>query len=154
KTHAPAILRVYVRDNAALAREQALSKLLTPDVPVPQFLYAGERDGYPFALVECADGITLRDVLLAKEEDPLCAVHDADPYLPKLQRHAFPRAGTFDEKLGVIPGDPPDYLAYAAKSLADPFTIAQFGPAKAGRLMRLLEQNRRYLPDETKPCLV
>src|SRR5262249_40879712 len=53
----PVILRLYIRDGKAAAREAALSKLVMPDIPAPDFLFAGEHDGRSFALVECLEGV-------------------------------------------------------------------------------------------------
>ena len=150
----PLILRLYIRDAHAAAREQALSKLVAPDVPAPEFLYTGEYDGRSFALVECIDGITLRDLLLNRDEDPLCAVHDAGRICAWLQKHRFPHPGALGENLTVVAETPPDFIKFAEECLAHPFTQQQFGAAKARRLLRVMEENRALLPDNTQSFLV
>ena len=151
----PLILRLYFRDAQAAARERALSKLVAPAVPAPAFLYVGEYDGRHFALAECIEGVTLRDVLLDKGEDPLCAVHDAGRICAALQRHRFATPGSFDASLNVKPDkEPPDFVAFAEECLAHPFVQKQFGAAKTRRLQRLMEENRALLPDNKQSFLV
>lgn len=152
---APVILRIYLRDKAAASRESALSALVTPNIPAPRFLYTGDFGDYRFALAECLEGVTLRDVLLDRVEDPLCAVHDAGRICAMLQRRRFPHPGSFDEHLTVKPqGSPPDYMAFAEECLSHPFTLQQFGAAKVDRLRRLLESRRDFFPDDTQAFLV
>jgi Ser/Thr protein kinase RdoA (MazF antagonist) len=151
----PVILRIYIRDPSAAARESALSKLVAPDVPVPQFLYIGECEGYSFALVEFLEGMTLRDLLLDKSEDPLCAVHDAGRICAAFQKHRFASPGSFEGDLRVKSDkEPPDFVKFAEECLAHPFTQQQFGAAKSRRLLRLLEESRASLPDNKQSFLV
>ena len=150
----PLILRIYIRDAGAAQREQALSKLVAPAVPAPEFLYVGAHGGYSYALVECLEGMTLRDLLLNRDEDPLCAVHDAGRICAELQKHRFPNPGALDEKLHALPEDPPDFVNFAAECLAHPFVQKQFGPAKCRRLLALMEDNRALLPDNSQSFLV
>jgi aminoglycoside phosphotransferase (APT) family kinase protein len=152
---APMILRIYVRDPKAAAREQALSKRLAGDAPMPAFLHVGEYDGRSFALVERLEGITLRDLLLDKGEDPLCAVHDAGRICARFQKHRFAHPGAFDASLGVTPDkEPPDFVKFAEECLAHPFTQQQLGAARARQLLRLMEANRASLPDSKQSFLV
>jgi hypothetical protein len=151
----PVILRIYVRDHAAAAREAAISRLVAPDIPAPEFLYVGAYGGYRFALADCIEGVTLRDLLLDKGEDPLCAVHDAGRYCALLQKHRFAHPGPLDENAKVqAPGPPPDFVAFTDECLAHPFIRSCFGAAKSDRIAQLVEKNRALLPDAKQAFLV
>jgi aminoglycoside phosphotransferase (APT) family kinase protein len=151
----PLILRIYVRERLAALREQALSRLVVPDVPAPEFLYVGVCGDHTFALVECMEGTTLREVLLDKGEDALCAVHDAGRYRALLQRHRFPHPGSLNENAEVKTQEPPpDFIAFADEHLARPFTQSALGAATASNLARLMRENRALLPDYSQSFLV
>ncbi len=61
----PLILRVYLRDQHAVHREQKLAALLKSSILVPQIYHIGQFELYHFAIAEWMPGITLRELLLS-----------------------------------------------------------------------------------------
>src|SRR5579871_2049986 len=61
----PVVLRLYTRDPAACARETAIARLVSEQVPVPTVLYAEETGDAPFAVTSWIEGVKL-DALLTQ----------------------------------------------------------------------------------------
>lgn len=98
----PFILRIYIRDKSSAYREQKISSLLKPTLPIPLTYYVGEYKEYCFAVTEFIEGITLRDLLLGSLEYDLTEImYEVGTILAKITQYKFDQAGFFDRNLNV-----------------------------------------------------
>ncbi|HLZ63662.1 MAG TPA: phosphotransferase [Ktedonosporobacter sp.] len=123
------VLRIYLRDQEACARDRAIFELVQDQVPVPELLYThiaevrSETNNtytdsvqyetvYPtktsgnthftYAVMKWVDGVLLSDVLAGKDDTAIaeCA-YDAGVKLANIGKHTFPQAGFFGPDLTV-----------------------------------------------------
>src|SRR6266851_1889145 len=89
------VLRFYVREPTACAREVALLRLVRTNVPVAEVLHA-EPDGLqgfpPFAILECVDGILFRTLRCTKDQPAIAqAAFAIGKTLTSIASYKFPR---------------------------------------------------------------
>jgi aminoglycoside phosphotransferase (APT) family kinase protein len=152
----PLILRVYLRDSAAASRERNLAERLQGMVPVPRVLNTGVYGERSFAVVECAEGVTLRDLLLGRAgiADTAPVLREVGRLLGGLRRVTFDSPGFFDAELRVRPDLAPDFVALAQDYAAHPSVVAALGESVLQRLARLFAEHRADLPGAEQPSLV
>ncbi len=110
----PLLLRIYVRDPGACAREQAILALVHGRVPVPRVFHAAPDSGpgsRPYAVMEWVEGVPLAD--LVKSGDPQevrQAAASAGRALAAIGTFRFPSGGflspdlTVEVPLSLTPG--------------------------------------------------
>jgi len=104
---APLVLRIYIREKNALAREKAIHQLLKNYLPVPLFFYTDASCtliNHPYALMEWKEGELMRNVILKGDERDIseCAF-SAGKCLSVLKNIEFHQNGFFDENLQIRP---------------------------------------------------
>ena len=102
------VLRFFDRDASACAKESAVLRLVSGDVPVPRVLHVEPNgaEGFPaFLVLEFIDGISLREL---KQRGDLRSIgqaaYDAGRALAGLARHRFDRSGLLTPALTIEPG--------------------------------------------------
>jgi len=110
------VLRFYLREPTACAREVALLRLVSSDVPVAEVLHA-EPDGIqgfpPFAILEYVDGILFRTLRRTKDQGAIAQAATAiGKTLTTIASYQFPRQGLLGTGLEVSPWliDGPDTI--------------------------------------------
>jgi GrpB-like predicted nucleotidyltransferase (UPF0157 family)/N-acetylglutamate synthase-like GNAT family acetyltransferase len=113
------VLRIYIRDQDAVYREQKLSQLLNKQIPIPTIFYVGDYQNYRFAIVEFIPGITLRELLLSAQSYNMHEImYEVGIIAAKIASYKFPKAGFFDKDLNIIKIlNPNDYLEFIGESL-------------------------------------
>jgi aminoglycoside phosphotransferase (APT) family kinase protein len=101
------VLRIYIREKTAIAREKALHQLLKNFLPVPLFFYADTSCSlidHPYALMEWKEGELMRSIILKGDEKDIseCAF-SAGKCLSVLKNIKFNQNGFFDENLKIRP---------------------------------------------------
>jgi aminoglycoside phosphotransferase (APT) family kinase protein len=90
------VLRFYVREAAAAAREIAVLLRLGPEVPVPRVLFAEQHpeDGHPpFAVLSFVEGVSLLSLRRSGDAAGLAeACHDVGRVLARIGRYSGPVA--------------------------------------------------------------
>lgn len=154
--HAPLIMRVYLRDPDAAWREQSIAKLLAPDVPVPQILYIGEYENYTYAIAEFMPGITLRDLLLSKQQYSLSKImYKVGVVLSTLSKHKFSEAGFFDKNLHIAKKSPNDgFLEFINGCLKKDVILGQLDPAMVAKIKLCIDKYADLFPTNQERCLV
>jgi len=110
------VLRFYVREPNACAREVALLRLVRRDVPVAEVLHAepnGLQGFPPFAILEYVDGILFRTLRRTKDQPAIAQAAVAiGKTLTTLSSYKFPRQGFLEANLEVGPWliDGPDTI--------------------------------------------
>lgn len=152
----PLILRVYLRDKDAAAREQKLATLLKETAPVPLTHYIGELEGYHFAITEFMPGISLRDLLLGDAPHDLSAImHEVGSILSRITAHEFSEAGFFDKELKIIPHSPSDdCLIFAKDCLKHETVLSVLTPDVITKISQVLAHYGYLFPDENEKHLV
>lgn len=153
----PHILRVYLRDEDAVYREQKLGALLKQTIPVPLTYFIGEVDGYHFAITEFLPGILLRDLLLSDTPHDISAImYDVGEVLSKIAIHEFPQAGFFDKDLNVIPHTSLEaYLIdFANDCLRHKTVISVLSPDIIDDIKKIFDKYGHLFPDESEKHLV
>lgn len=129
------VLRLYDREPAACAKEQAVLDLVRSDAPVPDVLYANHEaseDLPPFLVLEYVDGVSLRTLRGMNEiEGVAAASFEAGECLARFSRHRFPRIGPLDAKLSLVEGGWLGDMPVTNTTLAEHFMRA---PAFGGRV--------------------
>jgi aminoglycoside phosphotransferase (APT) family kinase protein len=100
------VLRLYQRDPAQARKEAAIAALVAPTVPVPLYLYLGERasNGQTYAVVEWVEGETLAVMAKRAGDDELAAMgHAIGAVLAAIHAHTFEQPGLLDGDLKVTP---------------------------------------------------
>ena len=110
------VLRFYVREPTACAREVALLRLVSSDVPVAEVLHAepnGIQGFPPFAILEYVDGILFRTLRRTKDQAAIAQAATAiGKTLTTIASYKFPRQGLLGTGLEVSPWliDGPDTI--------------------------------------------
>ena len=149
----PVVLRIYVRDHSALARETQLHRLLNGKLPIPALLYADDSKlhiPHPYAVMEWIEGRLMRDIILSKNEDDVssCA-YDAGKYLSVLRNIHFEKGGFFEPDLSVRPfSADEDYFPYINWLLNEPSLTNSMGNELTAAIKKLIADNTQYIPDK------
>jgi Ser/Thr protein kinase RdoA (MazF antagonist) len=149
--HPPLILRIYVRDSSALARELQLHAQLNNQIPVPTFLYHDDsctHIAYPYAVMEWVDGILMREVILSKNEHAIRAcAREAGKYLAVLRGMKLSRGGFFQPDSSIRPfNQDEDYLPYIHFLLRQPTVRASLGPSSHAAVSKIISNEVHHLP--------
>ena len=150
------ILRIYLRDKDAAYREQKLSDLLKPNIPLPHIYFIGDYNNYRFAITEYISGITLRELLLGNEPYDLSAImFEVGQLLARIQSHHFRTAGFFDTHLNIAEKTSQDgLLAFAKNCLESPTIINALNADDLSKISYYLETHKNCFPDENEKHLV
>jgi len=149
----PVVLRIYIRDHSALARETQIHQLLSGKLPIPELLYADDSKlhiPYPYAVMEWINGRLMRDIILSKNEDDIssCA-YDAGKNLSVLRHIHFAQGGFFKPDLSVRPfSADEDYLPYINWLLNEPALKNSMDSALNAGIKKLIANNTQYIPDK------
>jgi aminoglycoside phosphotransferase (APT) family kinase protein len=144
KNHAPLLLRIYTRKNAAAKLEQAVHHLVaTHQIPVPKTFYVGVQADlcpYPYAIMEWITGRTFRDVLLSNEQTAIAAcAYEAGKCLNILRHIHFENINLFQDGLTVPPlTDTQNYLPIALALLSNSIVNSSLGEPLSSSLEKLL----------------
>ncbi|MCP4922565.1 MAG: aminoglycoside phosphotransferase family protein [bacterium] len=151
------VLRVYLREGQAAAREQKIGELLKGSaLPVPWIHFVGDIQGTRFAFAEFMPGRSLRDLLLGQEDFNLQEIMgEVGALLAKLSDYTFPRAGFLDEDLNVV-GDTgfQAHLQFTKDCLNDPVILSVLKLETIGQINQVLDQYAHLIPDGKEKHLV
>jgi Ser/Thr protein kinase RdoA (MazF antagonist) len=134
------LLRLYVADPEACAREAGLLAAMTGRVAVPRLLYSDARATPPFALLEWLEGQALDEVLAGTDEPTareLAAVCGAA--LAAIHRTRFLAPGFLGPQMRVV-APMPAWAPTVLETLAGR-VVERLGPELAGRVRQAVESN-------------
>jgi aminoglycoside phosphotransferase (APT) family kinase protein len=100
------VLRLYQRDPTQAPKEASISTLVAATVPVPLYLFVGERasNGQTYAVVEWVDGIPLAIAAKRVDAQDLQAMGKSiGAVLSAIHAHTFDQAGFLDAGLKITP---------------------------------------------------
>ncbi len=146
----PVVIRIFVREKSALAREVALHNLVDSKIPVPTHFYDNDQCDiypYPYAILEWIDGVMMREVILTKDEAAIsdCAF-EAGHYLNILRQIKFPYGGFFQKGLEIRPFDKEEeYLPYVLNILQDKIVKESLGESLRAKVVDLVNSNQNLL---------
>ena len=138
------LLRQYVADPEACARESAVLAAVTGRVPVPRVLYSNATAGPPFALLEWIEGRPLDEVLgeadsaTARELAAACGAA-----LARIHEIHFPAAGFLGPEMGVL-RPMPDWAPTLLATLAGRVEV-RLGPELSAGVRAKVESNSRLV---------
>jgi len=99
------VLRLYVRDAQACAKEAALLRLVGKTVPVPEVLHMEPKglEGFPpFAILEYVEGVIFRNLRRTKEQPAIAqAAASIGAALAAIANRRFTKRGFFNADLEV-----------------------------------------------------
>lgn len=141
--HPPVVLRLYVRNKDALAREVALQELIKQTLPVAKILYHDtslNHCSYPYAIMEWIEGELMRDVILRKDNNAIaeCAFA-AGSLLSQLKAFRFNSRGTLNTDLSVSSlSEEEAYLTFTHLCLHDPVITDVLGVKLAAAVLEYI----------------
>ena len=152
----PLILRIYLRDQDSVYKEQNIANLIGDTIPIPKLFFIGDWKKYRFAITEYKRGITLRDLLLKQgfevAKEVLIEIGLA---LASLQKYHFSSSGFFNRNLDVTtPISQNDYVNFTMESLEYPTTKANVNKKTISKLKAHVMNSKSLFPDETIKHLV
>ncbi len=155
KNNPPVVIRIYMRDATALAKELEIHKLVSDKIPVPKHLYVNGKCNlytYPYAIIEWVDGKLMREVILTKDEKSISeCVFEAGIYLNGLRQITFPQGGFFQEKLSIRPfSEEENYLPFVMNLLKDDIVKKSLGSNLLKQVYDLVNSHSSILPNETE----
>lgn len=151
----PLILRVYLRDKMAAYREQKLAELIKEAIPVPLTHDIFELKEYHFAMTEFIPGISLRDLLLGDTTHDLSAImNKVGTILSKMTAYEFPKAGSLNHELEVIPHESSDIIKFAQDCLSDKTVLTALNPSVIAEIKKTIEQHASLFPTDDDKHLV
>lgn len=151
----PLILRIYLRDQDAVDREQKLAALIKETVPAPLTHYMGELEGYCFAMIEFIPGISLRDLLLGNTPHDLGAImHEVGKILSKLTAYEFSKAGFLNKDLEVVECESSDVIKFAQGCLTDRTVVSVLDPSVIAEIKQIIEQHASLFATDDEKHLV
>jgi len=150
-THPPLVLRIYVREKSALAREIYIHDLVENLIPVPDIFYhdtSCKVIEHPYALMQWVDGILMRDLILNNEKDGIASTaFEAGIYLYHISQIKYDQGGFFqaDGSIRAFNEDE-KYLAYVNMLLNNDTVIQSLEKARIKKLNELITNNQSDLP--------
>jgi hypothetical protein len=150
------IMRIYLRDPDCVYNEQAIAKLLHGIMPVPTVYSIHDFAGYRYAIVECMQGITMRELLLnMPEEDAAGVVYETGKLLAAMQNIQFEHAGFFDKNFSIKKAtEQYDYIAFLEQSLAHPTVQLVFSSEARNAVQTFVLEHKSLLPGNAEHTLV
>lgn len=150
----PVVIRIYMREKAALPREIAIHKLVADKIPVPAHLYSNDQCTdypYPYAIMEWVEGILMREVILKKNEEAIVAcAYEAGLYLNIMRQLTFSHGGFFQNGLTIQPfNNEEHYLPYVLNLLKDKSVKESLGNNLLNAVLYLVNDNVTLLPDDS-----
>lgn len=158
ENEAPLVLRIYTRDASALDRERDIHRLLEGKIPIARMLFADESQknlNYPFAILSHVDGILLRDLIFAGDNEAISSCYfQAGELLAILSTFTFLEGGFFEKNLHIRPFSQKEAYLNLALSLLKSSTIKRdFGLELIKRVRMLIMSAEHYLPKNTTAFL-
>lgn len=153
----PLLLRIYNNGKSSNAKERNISKLIEGIIPCPNFKYIGNFDGKDYAVVECVNGQTLRDVILKSDHDTRIydVVYEAGIILAKMQQFRFETSGFFDKNLNVVTAiTKSSHIDFIEELLCNDVVMNVFSLAELNKIKNITNQYQDYWPDFDNPHLV
>lgn len=151
----PVLLRLYVRDPSACARERNIHGMLQGHVPVPKSFYAGEMaetGGWSYAVFSWVEAVRLDHWLpSATPEDASKVAYDIGKAWAAKRGLEFDQPGFFDAGLNItIPfTDAVDgYLSHLEECLSRGNAGQRLGEALTDEIRQRVEENRYLLDGE------
>lgn len=150
------LLRIYVRDIEAAARERNLASLIGKKIPVSEVYYTGDFDNYKYALCKYLPGVPLRDILLSAQPSHIFDImYEAGGKLAQIAKIKLPSAGFFDENLGISkPINTQEYLSFLDGLLQDTAVCQGLGEHTTAVINAHFSQLKDLLPNEEGHNLV
>ncbi|MBX3710080.1 MAG: aminoglycoside phosphotransferase family protein [Gammaproteobacteria bacterium] len=154
----PVVIRIYLREKTALAREVAIYKLVADKMPVAAHLYFDESCTlypHPYSIMEWIKGKLLREVILSKNENAIRqSTFEAGLYLNELRQIKFTHGGFFQENLQIRPfTKEEEYLPYVLSLLDEESIKNDLDPGLHGAVIKLVNTYSKLLPDENEANL-
>ncbi len=101
----PIVFRLYASSKGIATKEQRISKLVGPDVPVAAYLHVDESCSLidvPFAILEWRSGVLLSDLMRTSHGIHLAsAAESVGKVLAQIHKHEFPKFGFLNERLEI-----------------------------------------------------
>lgn len=146
------VVRIYVRENSVLRREEELTKLLTNKLPIPILYYTDdscELIKYPYAIFSFAEGTLMREILISNNEKAIseCA-YDAGLVLSNLIKIKYNEGGFFTENLSVRPFNHEEkYVPFLASLLESENVQGSLESQSLLSIRKLLTEFSSFIPD-------
>ena len=152
----PMILRVYLRDNESVYREQKISSLLSEKLPAPEFYYVGEYAGFTFAIIECLPGQTLRDLLLKGNSPDISDImFKVGRILGGIASIKFPSNGFFNNNLEIEKSITSEaYVNFCFECLENDKVKAMLPQEQREQIKNFFRVYKNLLPDKAEKNLV
>jgi len=153
----PLVLRVYVREPAACAREAALYRLVAGRVPTPRLLHAdpsGARAPWPYAVLSWIEGVSPAEAVAAGPAGD--AGRALGVTLAALQTFRFQQAGFFTPELTLESEleAPRGWLDHIQAQLFAGGGAQRLGEPLADEVWTFVQENVRYLPGPDDPVVL
>lgn len=150
------VLRIYVREQEACSRDQAIFKLVAPTVPVPELLYADPASNYTdvaaYSVMRWVEGSLYSDILASGEQTAITAgAHAIGQVLAEIGKYTFPQAGFFGPDLSIaypFAEENTSYLATLETFLLKKPASQRLGPEVTERLWELVTKHAHYLDQQ------
>jgi aminoglycoside phosphotransferase (APT) family kinase protein len=156
----PFVMRVYMRDPSACAREVDIYLRVRGVVPVPTLLFVdteGQRMGYPYTLANFVEGELMTQILVTGGAERIGqAGYAAGWTLALLGQFTFPAPGEFGPELVIAesrPGGGQAFLAYLEPLLTAGRARERLGNEAADRIWAFAREHAPMLDavaDEAK----
>jgi len=147
----PVVVRVYVRDPTAAAREASILELVKASLPVPEVIYVspGAHQPNTYVVLRWVDGIPLDDALtIGTSADARRTVRAAGRVLATLQAFRFPTPGFFGTTMRVqtpLPHRAPAIVGVLEHSLFQEGGAERLGDPLTRRLWRFMTEHQGSL---------
>ncbi|MBA2653779.1 MAG: aminoglycoside phosphotransferase family protein [Gammaproteobacteria bacterium] len=154
----PVVIRIYMREKSALAREIAIHKLVADKIPVPAHFYSNDQCtnfSYPYSVMEWVDGILMREIILKKNKSAIIAcAFEMGNYLDIMRQIKFSEGGFFQKELTIQPFNQEEqYLPYVLNLLQDRTIKESLGDNLLSAVSYLVNDNATLLPDSNNANL-
>jgi penicillin-binding protein 1C len=151
----PVVLRLYMRDPEAWAREAALFRRVKDTVPVPELLFAdgsGERFDRPYAVMSWVDGTSPAEALAHGGPSDAAAIGQAvGRTLAAIGGYTFDGPGELAPDLSVRPfadGQMASFRGYIRHCLFERDAATPVDKSFAEDIWRFVERNAGYFPQD------
>lgn len=151
----PFILRVYARDDKAIAIEKAIGEQLKDSIPCPELCHTGSIDGHRFSIATRLPGITLRDYLL-NSTSPIdyTIMKEVGDMLGTLSQTRYSNPGFFDETLTPIANSQPPLSSFCLTALHHPNTQYALTDQTSKTIDAFITEHSDLLDHNEESCLV
>jgi aminoglycoside phosphotransferase (APT) family kinase protein len=147
----PIVVRVYLRDPSAAAREASLLELVKARVPVPEILYVSPaiREPHTYVILGWVDGVPLDDAFKeAPRGEARVAVRSTGGVLARLQEFRFGTSGFFGSTSEVekpVASDAQAIIGGLEHSLFEDVGKERLGPSLTKRLWQFVKKHEESL---------